>query len=488
LLSTKLLTQKSNFRQSNFKINQKGCFARGALFLWLWDNQKSKNKQYNLFFSNLKTRLFMKTKCTKFIFLLLLCLVQIPNYSKASIEENPEAVKALSQCLKATNATMYGTKNCGHCNAQKEMFGSYFKNVRFVDCRASSKASEECREQRVGKFPQWNFQNGKTIVREADLDTILETSGCRAYVAQALSGTPNAASLETASEKPSSVSNTTKTSSTKKASSTTTGSYGSPEQLAQCLKAKGVKFYGSPKCGHCNKQKEMFEGAFEKYLSTNFHNCKGSSAEQAECARRGTYPFPTWVEPTSGKKLPGPEHSLEQIARTFSCTATDDSTLTNEVDSEAASQKAVNKKPQNDSLDSYTPKVQPAEPEADRKSSLPAAVDAPVLASAPSNAYEANEIVQKQTKLASCLTDRKITLYGITDQNKGKAAQYKATKDQLSELGNASSKIKVVDCSAGQAECNGILVYPTWILDNKNELAGVYELTNLAQILQCPID
>ena len=28
--------------------------------------------------------------------------------------------------------------------------------------------------------------------------------------------------------------------------------------MAKCLKDKGVKFYGTSWCGHCNSQKEMF--------------------------------------------------------------------------------------------------------------------------------------------------------------------------------------------------------------------------------------
>ena len=78
-------------------------------------------------------------------------------------------------------------------------------------------------------------------------------------------------------------------------------------------------------------------------------------------------------------------------------------------------------------------------------------------------------------------------MYGILDQSKGKPIQQKATMQQLGELGSASKKVKIVDCSLGQAECNGILVYPTWILEDKRELAGVYELDNLAQILNCEL-
>ncbi len=403
----------------------------------------------------------------KKVFIAVLALLFCNLFAKAeiSLESNPPAVKALAQCLQQNKATMYGTKNCGHCNAQKDMFGPYFKYVRFVDCRASNADSKECNQQKVGKFPQWSFENGQKIVREASLDQIARKANCEAYIAQAL-GDSNYTSEQNTSAVPVSRANNNESSSSE---TNTSEIYGSPEQLAKCLKAKGVKFYGSPKCSHCNKQKEMFEGAFEKYLSSNFHNCKGGSSEQAECNKFNTFPFPTWVEPSTGKKLLGPEKSLVQIAKTFNCT----------IDSNSNSS-SVEQIPQNNSKDEYQ-----VEPTSNQSSTN-------INESLQTNSNYPTEdkavVEEKQNKLAKCLLQRNIILYGITNSSKGKVPQYKATQDQLQELGLAAKQIKVVDCSSGQAECAGILVYPTWILDNKNELAGVYELNNLAQILNCSLD
>ncbi|HEY9885905.1 MAG TPA: hypothetical protein V6C96_01465, partial [Vampirovibrionales bacterium] len=94
----------------------------------------------------------------------------------------------------------------------------------------------------------------------------------------------------------------------------------------------------------------------------------------------------------------------------------------------------------------------------------------------------------KQDRLSQCLSQRNIILYGVTTTTKPRDVQFQATQQQLLELGDASKQIKVVDCSPSQAECSGILVYPTWILDNQKELAGVYELNDLAQILGCQIN
>ncbi len=437
----------------------------------------------------------MKTRFLPLLVLILCFCFQPILTSKASIDENPEAVKALAKCLKSTGAVMYGTKNCGHCNAQKQMFGPYFKEIRFVDCRANSAAGKECNQAKVGKFPQWNFENGRTIVREADLDRIADVSGCQAYVAQALGSEYSQASSQgnSASISSSSVTNASNSYSESTSSATSSSSvYGSPEQLAQCLKTKGVKFYGSPKCSHCNKQKDMFEGAFEKYLSGNFHNCKGSAKEQAECYSQSTFPFPTWIEPSTGKKLPGPEKSLTQIAKAFKCTLDDtgaSTTITAPVSN-------VSSPSSTKDSDVYVPTAGfPSKSENVDSTSLQnnqiSSVASETLMAATSTGAVSSErylLEQRQNKLGTCLANKNIILYGITDSSKGKPVQFKATQDQLLELGSAAKNIKVIDCSAGQAECNGILVYPTWILENKNELAGVYELTNLAQIIGCSLD
>jgi arsenate reductase-like glutaredoxin family protein len=431
---------------------------------------------------------------TKFLFLLfLLCVVLNPFQVKSAISDNPDAVKALAKCLRATNATMYGTKDCGHCKAQKEMFGQYFRDVRFVDCRSSGAASTECNKARVGKFPQWNFENGRTVVREATLDKIAEVSGCDNYVAQALGGTTENTNQAANNYSPNSVklsSNNSRPVEETSVSSNTSSTFGSTADLAKCLADKGVKFYGSPKCYHCNKQKEMFEGSFERYLSSNFHNCKGSASEQAECSSKGTFPFPTWYEPSTNKKLVGPERNLETIAKAFNCTLAARNVVQQKVaQSYNSPQQASysNTKIDNPTdvyaADSFqTAQTQESASSNESKQAL--------ISSASSTPYLAEKtlIEQKQNKLAKCIADRNIVLYGVTNAETGNQVHYKATMEQLNEFGNAANQIKVVDCSAGEAECNGILVYPTWILESKKELSGAYDLTNLAQILNCPLE
>ena len=185
-----------------------------------------------------------------------------------------------------------------------------------------------------------------------------------------------------------------------------------------------------------------------------------------ECFAKHTFPFPTWLEPISGKKLPGPEKSLATIAQTFNCT--------------------LNDQPSNQIIESTTPLTQ--KQITDEAGFIKTQSSHLVKDSSPYPLLNDPNLRQKQQKLASCLQERNIVLYGITKENSGKKAQLEATKNQLEELGAAAAQIKVVDCSAEQADCQGILVYPTWVLENKNELAGVYELTNLAQILNCPLD
>lgn len=78
--------------------------------------------------------------------------------------------------------------------------------------------------------------------------------------------------------------------------------------LAQCLKDKGVKFYGASWCGYCNKQKAMF-GDSAKDLP--YIECGNGS----KCA--GITGFPTWVFP-NGERKSG-QVSLDQLRELSGC-------------------------------------------------------------------------------------------------------------------------------------------------------------------------
>lgn len=72
------------------------------------------------------------------------------------------------------------------------------------------------------------------------------------------------------------------------------------QALAECLKQKGMKFYGASWCGWCNKQKELF-GEAAQYLP--YIECSDPETEEltSECQEAGITGFPTWELPDGTK-------------------------------------------------------------------------------------------------------------------------------------------------------------------------------------------
>lgn len=87
---------------------------------------------------------------------------------------SPE-VEALSLCLKEKGVTMYGTYWCSHCQNQKKMFGSAFKNVPYVECTEKEK---ECVSAGIEGYPTWIFADRTKLPGEQDLEILAEKAGC----------------------------------------------------------------------------------------------------------------------------------------------------------------------------------------------------------------------------------------------------------------------------------------------------------------------
>ena len=88
------------------------------------------------------------------------------------------------------------------------------------------------------------------------------------------------------------------------------------DSFAQCLTDQSVKMYGAWWCPHCQNQKKLFEGAFEKvaYIECSL---PGSKAMSQECKDAGIEGYPTW-EFADGSRLTG-EIPLQQLADKTSC-------------------------------------------------------------------------------------------------------------------------------------------------------------------------
>ncbi len=75
---------------------------------------------------------------------------------------------------------MYGLYWCEHCADQKEMFGSSFQYIPYVECGIQGSRAEApaCIAAGVKNFPAWKFADGSVIEGTRPLKFLSEKSGC----------------------------------------------------------------------------------------------------------------------------------------------------------------------------------------------------------------------------------------------------------------------------------------------------------------------
>ena len=81
-------------------------------------------------------------------------LIALVNYNGKSAvpSANAAAVDSLAQCLTEKGVKMYGASWCPHCKAQKEMFGTSFAKVDYVECTTEQ---VKCNIAGVKGYPTW---------------------------------------------------------------------------------------------------------------------------------------------------------------------------------------------------------------------------------------------------------------------------------------------------------------------------------------------
>ena len=89
-----------------------------------------------------------------------------------------------------------------------------------------------------------------------------------------------------------------------------------PAQLAQCLKDKGVVFYGAFWCPHCQSQKAMF-GAAAKLLPYVECSTPDQKGQYQVCINKNVQSYPTWDFP-DGSRMTG-EVSFAKLAEKSGC-------------------------------------------------------------------------------------------------------------------------------------------------------------------------
>lgn len=85
-----------------------------------------------------------------------------------------------TKCLTEKGVKMYGAYWCPHCLNQKNMFGSGWKYVDYVECSLPNKAgqTEICNKAGIKGYPTWEFANKERIEGEVSFEYLSEKSGC----------------------------------------------------------------------------------------------------------------------------------------------------------------------------------------------------------------------------------------------------------------------------------------------------------------------
>src|SRR5271154_852704 len=87
---------------------------------------------------------------------------------------------AFAHCLSDKQAKMYGAYWCPHCADQKEMFGSSFQYVPYVECGVpgSHDEAQVCKDAGIKHFPTWQFADPERVEGTLALQTLAAKTGC----------------------------------------------------------------------------------------------------------------------------------------------------------------------------------------------------------------------------------------------------------------------------------------------------------------------
>jgi hypothetical protein len=85
-----------------------------------------------------------------------------------------------AKCLAGKQAKMYGAYWCPHCADQKEMFGSSFQYVPYVECGVPGSHDEAqiCKDAGIKHFPTWQFADAERREGTLALQTLGAKTGC----------------------------------------------------------------------------------------------------------------------------------------------------------------------------------------------------------------------------------------------------------------------------------------------------------------------
>lgn len=116
----------------------------------------------------------------KIILAIVLILVVAAVAFVAVGQSGPGKYDSFAQCLSSSGVKMYGAYWCTHCANQKQLFGSSWKYVSYVECSLPNRAGQTavCSEAGIEAYPTWALLGGSKMEGELSLQQLAQRSGC----------------------------------------------------------------------------------------------------------------------------------------------------------------------------------------------------------------------------------------------------------------------------------------------------------------------
>jgi hypothetical protein len=85
-----------------------------------------------------------------------------------------------AKCLASKKLLMYGSFFCSHCDDQKQMFGTSFQYIPYVECSipGSRELTVSCKFAQIQHTPTWILGNGERLIGVQQLQTLSTKAGC----------------------------------------------------------------------------------------------------------------------------------------------------------------------------------------------------------------------------------------------------------------------------------------------------------------------
>lgn len=90
-----------------------------------------------------------------------------------------QEVTEFAQCLTEQNVVMYGAFWCPHCQREKDLFGTAFDELSYVECdkNGENEQAELCLQKKIQGYPTWVANDGDRVSGFQDFKDLEELSG-----------------------------------------------------------------------------------------------------------------------------------------------------------------------------------------------------------------------------------------------------------------------------------------------------------------------